>query len=343
MYNLANEFEEHFKRRLSEVKEFVAEPTQPRVHLKLGSAAPVKSGLKLKFGKGSSPTPTSTSARNTPGVTIDNEARERQKALVNAGVSGQIAPSEPPASRSTSHPGSVLQFNDMPNKGPAPSPPELVKMESQPSQFSSLQTTTLPNQEARTAKSMAMPPPLSRPLSSSPHTHLMPPHHATPAYVQAQSTPQFRLRSPGFPPLLAALHVRASDRLNPSKDWSIALKPSITKTHTSATLNLPPTHYSLTLVPKISPHMDDNSYRVWVVNNGNKMLQAPAHNPIVGNLASELGLEKPMVYDITLQLGIVNRVAVEVVHDVSNLGRGERNKGELEVERCDLYVNLLRA
>lgn len=80
-----------FKKRLAEAKKAVPEPQQ-KVKLKMPTAKspePAQPKIMLRVG-GQKPSPALTASASA-GITVDNEALERQKHLVRTGANGQAA------------------------------------------------------------------------------------------------------------------------------------------------------------------------------------------------------------------------------------------------------------
>ncbi|KAI7653837.1 Bromodomain-containing protein, partial [Hortaea werneckii] len=149
MYNLAEEFKDHFQSLLTEAKEKVNEPSGPRI--KLGGPKP-KVTLNLSQNR-DSPAPASTpapatasAAAPTPtpapskppasGVSVDSEALQRQKQMVaSAGTNGQrpttngsvrsssqvptIEPRQQSSAQSGTTPETAIKSEKVPSQSPA--------------------------------------------------------------------------------------------------------------------------------------------------------------------------------------------------------------------------------
>ncbi|KAG8624165.1 hypothetical protein KVT40_009141 [Elsinoe batatas] len=314
MFNLADEFKEHFLSRLSEVKAKVDEPQSTRIKL---NARPKQ---VLHLGSKSS----STSAAS-PGVTVDNEALERQRQLVRAGVNGHQTPQPPKAEsqalsdpRQTSTPPTAVKTE----KSAASPAPELARVAS-----------TGP--DVRASPQGSMPPPARVP-SGSPFPNATPlaPATYTPSLAPQTATfgETFARTKPLSEALLPKIHLSSHPQLNSAKPFKLDIPASPEYIQQSVTVMLPATQYALQATPTVSQQLSSGrQYKLFVTANGVRV--SPSIRPMVnGDLTN--GVEKKQVYDISLMPG-VNRIEIEIV---AVTGRG----GTLEVEKTTVFANLMR-
>ncbi|KAF4556057.1 Chromatin structure-remodeling complex subunit rsc4-like protein [Elsinoe fawcettii] len=314
MFNLAEEFKEHFLSRLAEVKSKVEEPQSTRIKL---NARP-KQVLHL----GAKPAPTAISS---PGVTVDNEALERQRRLVQAGVNGQQTPQPPKAdsqapsdTRQTSTPPATVKIE----KAVASPAPDLARVAGN-------------GPDARASPRNSMPPPARVPSGSPFPVAAVP---AAPTYTPSLA-PQtatfgetFARTKPISEALLPDIHLASHPQLNSAKPFKLDIPASPDYTQQSVTVMLPATQYALQASPTVSQQLSSGrQYKLFVTANGVRV--SPSIRPMVnGDLTN--GVEKKQVYDISLMAG-VNRIEVEIV---AVTGRG----GTLDVEKTTVFANLMR-
>jgi hypothetical protein len=288
------------------------------MRLKLGGPKP-KVTLNLTQHRGSP----------APGVTVDNEALQRQKQAVAAGVNGQGRPPtvngavrtiEPRPQSSTGHAGSpsatAVKTEKLATQSPAPNdiaPP--------------LQ---------RSASNGMMPPPAMRPpsgtsspfgppqaLSGAPHSSY---HFTAPSLLPAIPTRQYPLEAALLPLVTIATHPHLSGIPKP---FRLEIPPHSTLSHQSSTITLPPTHYFLQISPTISKQLSmGRPYKMFVTVNGTRLTQRDTQ------FHADTG-RRSHVYEGSLAQG-VNRIEVEVV--ASKL---EEAKG-LDVEKVTVYANLMK-
>jgi hypothetical protein len=186
-----------FKQKIALARSQVEQPPQPTLKLKLGSAAP-KQSIKLKFGGNKAspgaPSPRGTPGvdRNTPGVIVHNEALERQREMVAAGMNGGRPPSAPgvtPGSRNPfvdSRSGSastpIPALNAHASAATPPAQTNGVKSEVQAGQSPAL-SAIRPGSAASSQPAPSTMAPVAgltpRPASGSPHPQLQPPLYPT--------------------------------------------------------------------------------------------------------------------------------------------------------------------
>ena len=202
-----NFLQSYFNKRMNEAKEAVAEPSQPKVKLRLPAKTPEPPPkITLRFGQ-------KPASENVNGVTIDNEALKRQQDLVKAGTSGSVSttngdPSKSPGKNSHSlslmaSQTSVLNHLVQDRRsGSAASPPTSngIKSELQHTQSPALPAITMrhgsstSNEGAQSPQntSTAMPPP----ASVNPRVSPLPPGYVPHNYHQSNPLDS-RLRQPG--------------------------------------------------------------------------------------------------------------------------------------------------
>ncbi|EME44106.1 hypothetical protein DOTSEDRAFT_71790 [Dothistroma septosporum NZE10] len=329
MYKLAGELEEHFKSRLAEAKEKVEEPALTRIKLggpKPPQAAP-KSGITLNLAH----------HRNspTPGVSVDNEALARQRAMVSAGVNGQQQTQSQPApqvngmARSTSQ----LSHTDAPrplSNGHAMSPPAAaVKYEN----MSTLSPGPAPSTAAPATHHITngmMPPPVMRPTSNSPypttqgHPGVTSYHYTAPALLPPTPIRPY----PASGALLPVVRISTHPQLS-KVQYREKILPHPTLSHQSTTITLPSTHYWLQIAPTISRELSmGRAYKVFVSVNGSRMTQRDTQYQTGDGTRTH-------VYEGSLASG-VNRIEVEVVAAKPNEEKG------LDIEKVTVFANLTR-
>ncbi|RMY14927.1 hypothetical protein D0868_01181 [Hortaea werneckii] len=347
MYNLADEFKDHFQSLLTEAKEKVNEPSGPRI--KLGGPKP-KVTLNLSQNRDSpapastpAPAPASASAPTpTPapapakapasGVSVDSEALQRQKQMVaSAGTNGQ-RPTTNGSARSSSQVSTIEPRQQ--SSAQSGTPPETaIKSEKVPSQSPALASAAPAVQPPQT--NGTMPPPSMRPPSGSPYP--IPSSLATSYNYTAPSLlPPTALRSyPVEAALLPAVTVSTHPQLNLPKRFTMSLGPHPTLSQQSTTITLPPTHYYLQIAPTISKQLSmGRPYKMFVTLNSTRLNQRDTQ------FHSDTG-KRTHVYEGSLVQG-VNRIEVEVAASKQEGEKEDGRKEGLDVEKVTWLVNLLR-
>ncbi|KAK3621564.1 hypothetical protein LTR56_022739 [Elasticomyces elasticus] len=325
MYNLANDFKEHFQTLLSEARQKVDEPSAaggPRI--KLGGPKP-KVTLNLSQHRNSPAPPPSTSAA---GVHVDPEALARQKLAVANGVNGQhVARPQSNGVVGRSTEGLRPQSN---NGGFAGSPP-VIKSESS---FGRSYHAVPPG-----TNGMMPPPPSSsiRPPTSSgsPHPSSLLPSISSYTYTAPGALPPIPMRRyPLEQALLPVVTIATHPQLPVPTAFSIAIPPHPTLAQQSTTITLPDTHYSLQICPTISRELSTGrAYKIFVTLNGVRLNQRDTR------FLADTG-RRTHVYEGSLMQG-VNRVEVEVV--ASREDGGVEGRGDLlDVEKVTVYAHLMR-
>ncbi|TKA23010.1 hypothetical protein B0A50_07228 [Salinomyces thailandicus] len=333
MYILAEEFKEHCQTLLAEAREKVEEPSGPRI--KLGGPKP-KVTLNLTQGRNSpvpapapGPAPAPAPAP-TAGVTIDNEALQRQRQMVAAaGSNGQ----RPIANGSARPPSQVQTTAPRPQSSAhSGSPPgTAVKAEKLPSQSPALQNAAPAVQPPTNGM---MPPPSMRPPSASPFPSQAPPSNSQP-YTAPSLLPPTALRPyPLEAALLPAVTISTHPQLSISKPFRMNISPHRTLSQQSSTITLPSTHYFLQIAPTISKQLSmGRPYKMFVTLNGTRLNQRDTQ------FHSDTG-KRTHVYEGSLAQG-VNRIEVEVAASKEG-SRDDGRKEGLDVEKVTVYANLMR-
>ena len=344
IFNLATEFEEYFNERLALAKQQVEGPQQqPKITLK-GRPKPV-----LHLGAKPSPAPLST-----PGVSVDNDALARQKQAVQAGINGNQSTTTPVPHRPSIPPS--RSASQIPSATPAkkaqshqPSSPALttapVKAEKPVVPSPALATPRLPSvvpvvpevKQPSQPTAASMPPPAPRLPSGSPlpaQTVVQTNH--VPLYLPAPTTfmDNFSRTKPVADALMPNLTLTTHPQLALSKPFRMDILPAPKFTHQSTTVQLPPTHYSLHVVPTVSPVvLSGRQYKLFVTVNGLRLMATSKPFPLNGDINGATGPRQ--VYEANLLHG-VNRIEVEIV-------AVNRMTGLLETEKSSIYAHLMRA
>ncbi|KAF2806063.1 Bromodomain-containing protein [Mytilinidion resinicola] len=371
IFNLAVEFEEIFRQRLAEAKSKVEEPPQPK--LKINMSAPKQQSIKLRIGglKGSpapgTPTPDTPAGRSsgTPGVIVDSGALERQRSHVQASMNGQRPTSSETPSQiqgprnpfggGRSGSGSIPPLSGDASYGAAASPGlNGVKTETYHAQSPALDSIRL-SSAAPEVQNLRLGVPVHTPLGGS---VMPPPQHITPRPASGSPLPYPHMgQSVGYnpqnyttqPPPVFENHARAagkvgSDALLPSiqlnthpllsqhKPWSHFIPASRDSTQQSLTLTLPAAYHYLQVVPHIPVATTSRLYRLFVTVNNTRMLEVTRQDG-----QKEKG--RP-VFEAKLVQG-VNRIEVEAVAEKEKEKKSD-GKGEVEGEKCTIFVHLMR-
>ncbi|GAB7346330.1 hypothetical protein MBLNU457_5047t1 [Dothideomycetes sp. NU457] len=310
MYNLAGEFEEHFKSRLAAAKAAVEEPSGPRLKL---NARPRPT---LHLGAKGSPAPSSTL-----GVSTDSGALARQKQTTSVGPNGQQTPQATPSQGPVA---ADVKQSEAPE----------IKTEvvaASPALNTARPASVVPDVKQASVPPISMPPPSAVPAS----TYVPQPVASTvPTYNPAPVTfmDNFSRTKPVSEALLSNLQISTHPQLNAPKPFSLDIPPSPDFTNQSLTVMLPASQYYLQLKPTVSNALSSGrQYKLFVMINGQRVnaSKKPVMNGDVGSTA-----ERKSVYDISLSPG-VNRIEVEIA---AVTGRG----GTLEIEKLNVLVNLMR-
>ncbi|KAK8164438.1 Bromodomain-containing protein [Phyllosticta citrichinensis] len=344
IFNLAGEFEEHFKQRLEDAKEKIKEPAKTTLRLNMNAQQQKPSGIKLRLGGNkSSPAPPSAPdtpvvgrRRATPNVIVDNDALERQKRLVNAGLYEQRPSSSGGQGASTGRSGSAAS--------PAPNG---VKSETQPGQSPALETirpsSTAPDSRPSTSQPTAsMPPPNSatpRPPSVSPYTNGHVPMQQSHSYTGGPYHPPNGLdnkyRQPGnsaADALLPNITINTHPQLNVARPFKFNIPASPKLTEQSVTVSLPGTHTSIQIQPHVPVALTQRPWRIFVSVNNTRINQ-------VTNLETRGEKGRP-VYESRMQPG-VNRIEIEVIAATASVAGKPKSEG-VDLEKCIIFVNLMR-
>ncbi|EME79415.1 uncharacterized protein MYCFIDRAFT_90064 [Pseudocercospora fijiensis CIRAD86] len=327
MYQLANEFEAYFKSRLAEAKEKVEEPASTRLRLG-GPKPPQKTGITLNLSQ--------HRGSPTPGVSVDNEALARQRAMVQAGANGHQAQQRP-----TPTTNGVVKPSPQPTAPDAPRPPSSAQLPAPPGgafRNEKMSTMSPAPQQALPAHPLTngmMPPPLMRPPSGSPFPAGMAAHAPSYHYAPPHALPQTALRNyPASQALLPVVKLSTHPQLrNITTPYSLDITPHATLSHQSTTITLPSTHYYLSIAPTISRELAvGRAYKLFVSVNGTRLTQRDTQ------FHADTG-KRTHVYEGSLAQG-VNRIEIECA--AAKIGENGDGKG-LDVEKVTVFANLLRA
>lgn len=348
---------------------------KPSIKLRFG-------GQKASPAPSSAPDTPAGRSSGTPGVIVDSGALERQQRHVQAGMNGQRpsssgTPSQTPASRNPfggSRPSSASIppiGQDRDQSVAAVSPPAAVngvKSESQATQSPALnsirlssgvpenpkesQRLSVPAQVPQLAGS-AMPPPQNstpRPTSGSPHPN--PPaghysgtqgHHPQSYYAPQPAGFETYRRVPGktaADSLIPTINLSTHPMLNLPHPLNFTIPASKDVTQQSLTITLPSTHHYLQIVPYVPVALTGRLYRLFVTVNNTRMLEIT--RPVNGAQGGEGVKEKGRpLFEGKLNPG-VNRIEVEAIAEVPAKKGGKKEGGEVEGEKCTIFVHLMR-
>jgi hypothetical protein len=136
---------------------------------------------------------------------------------------------------------------------------------------------------------------------------------------------------------------------NGAKPFSTTIPAHKLKTTQSVTINLPPSHSSLQIVPHIPVAFSNRAYRLFYQLNGksySESLRPPPSASMNGSSPSyDSGKKKgEPLYEAKLVAG-VNRIEFEVVAEKDRKGKPDSKdpKELIDVEKCTIFVNLMRA
>lgn len=186
---------------------------------------------------------------------------------------------------------------------------------------------------------MMPPPPSTRAPSGSPfptqqpHQQQQPPINSY-TYATPSLLPPTALRAyPATSALLPAVTLSTHPHLKLPHPLSLTIPPHASLSHHSTTLTLPATHYFLQIALTISKELaSGRPYKLFVTVNGTRLTQRDT----IG--LADTG-RRMHVYEGSLAQG-VNRVEVEVA--AARLGAAGPEERGLDVEKCVVFVNLLR-
>ncbi|KAF2281207.1 Bromodomain-containing protein [Westerdykella ornata] len=373
IYDLSVQLEKMFKEKLANAKAKVEEPPQPKLKINM-SAAPAavpKQQLKLKLRQSPVSGAESPAVRSsaTPGVTIDNDALLRQQRHVQDSMNAQRG-SQPPSSKAqtplASAPPSVPRSTSTyPPSGSPPATNGIKNDVGSPALSSIRQASTVsdgqrPSVPAQTPHP-SMPPPqmVSRPASGSPHPNGLvgqqpggypgqyhpPTHYAPPVTAQPGAFRKTPLKNTSEA-LIPKITITTAPSLNLPKPFKTVVQANKYRTVQSVTLNLPPSHSHLQIVPYLPVALDGRPYRTFYIVNGKqysetpRMLAAPAVNGAPTSYEGGKKKGEPL-YDAKLLPG-VNRIEIEVIAEKKGKVDSKDPKDQVEIEKCLIFVNLMR-
>ncbi|KAF2118178.1 Bromodomain-containing protein [Lophiotrema nucula] len=373
IYNLSIELEELFKERLEVARAKVAEPPQPKLKLNMSAAPKQQLKLKLRQSPGSEAQTPDSRGSATPGIVIDRDALLRQQRHVQEGVNGTRG-SRPSSSGKPQTPSATNPFTG-PRGASVAIPPvgavqpviNGVKTDVQSPALSSIRAASTASDGQRLsvpAQAPVMPPPVSRPASGSPHPsgpigqqagypQYQPP---VPHYVPPPVSHFEHFRKVPLKSLDEALIPKITLSTNPvlaiPKPFSIEIPADKRKTTYSVTVNLPHSHHYLNIVPYVPVALTNRLYRVFVNINGSKAYERNANAVTAGiNGANGIGIppgggmkKGEPLYEAKLAAG-VNRIEIEAIAERKSKpeGKDKDPKDQVDIEKCTIFVNLLRS
>ncbi|KAF2750793.1 Bromodomain-containing protein [Sporormia fimetaria CBS 119925] len=369
LYNLSVELEEMFKEQLAAAKAKVEEPPQPKLKINMSTAAPLpqpKQQLKLRLRQSPSSEAHTPRARSsaTPGVIVDNDALLRQQRHVHDGLNGS---SEKPQTPQASGRTPSVSIAPQPSRLGAASPAAAngIKNDVPSPALSSVRPATMVS-DGRTSVSgqtphpMAPPQTVSRPASGSPHPNgvLAPqpaaynPYHTPPNHYVPPTNPQAGVFRPSplknlNDALIPKVTITTAPTLNLPKPFTMTIPAHKQKMVQSITINLPPSHSHLQITPYLPVALDGRPWRSFYTLNGKLYSESLRTYPSQGVNGVAPGYEQGRkkgepLYDAKLQPG-VNRVEVEVIAEKKGKHESKDPKEAVEIERCVIFVNLMRA
>jgi hypothetical protein len=121
------------------------------------------------------------------------------------------------------------------------------------------------------------------------------------------------------------------------------------KTSQSITINLPPSHSYLHIVPYLPVAFDGRPWRSFYSLNGKQFYESSRMPVTAGINGASAGYEggkkkgEPL-YEAKLSPG-VNRIEVEVIAEKDKKGKPESKdpKEQVEIEKCTIFANLMKA
>ncbi|KAI9880143.1 MAG: hypothetical protein M1830_005172 [Pleopsidium flavum] len=380
---LAGQVETFFRRRLAEARKVVSEPPQQKVKLKMSAAKspePMQPKITLRVG-GQKSSPALT-PNTSAGLTVDNEALQRQKDLVKAGANGQgTSTAEVASSRAGSrNPFGAIQSGSASTPVPSlghpsldinrsssaasPSPSAIgVKSEVQLGQSPALgavqarRSSNGSNEAPQTPHlaASAMPPPPSvtpHPPSGSPHPQGQS-HTSYTAHHATTNAFDSRWRQPGKGWLLtidmtseALIELDASDAL--ISNLSISTHPGLKIDH-HFHLDVPPS--STQSQQSITINLPSTHYYLRVVPTiAHNLSHRPSKLFVTANVQRlnptpqrpEEADPRQPLYETKVFPG-VNRIEVEMI---AGPPRGAPKSGagqDVELEKITIFANVLKA
>jgi len=151
--------------------------------------------------------------------------------------------------------------------------------------------------------------------------------------------------------LLPKVVLSTHPALNLPKPFSVDIFAHKEKTVHSVTLNLPPTHSYIQIIPHIPVALTSRAYRLFVNVNANKILEVN-RTPVTAGIngtgidsRSESGkIRGEPVFETKLMQG-VNRIEIHIIAEKERkVGKPEPKepKDAIELEKCNIYVNVMK-
>lgn len=132
---------------------------------------------------------------------------------------------------------------------------------------------------------------------------------------------------------MSKINITTHPMLKIGRPFQLEIPPSAQLTQQSITINLPPKHTYLRVIPTVSGNLHNRQSKMFVTANGQRLNALP---PVPG----QSDANKP-IYDVRLMSG-VNRIEIEMVagplRGTPKIGSGQ----DVDYEKTSLFVNLLR-
>jgi hypothetical protein len=132
--------------------------------------------------------------------------------------------------------------------------------------------------------------------------------------------------------ILPSLTFATHPALSLSKPMNLTIPAHPRNTQQSVTVTVPSTHYYFQITPHVPVGLTNRPYRLFVTVNGQRVSEYTKPG-------TERIKDRPL-FEARLERGMVNRIEVEVLAGKANATKG--GKEEVELEKCTLYVHVLR-
>lgn len=121
--------------------------------------------------------------------------------------------------------------------------------------------------------------------------------------------------------------------LNIPRHFRMDVRPSASLTQQSITVNLPPTHYYMQIVPMIAPSVLSRQHKLFVTAASTRL------HPLPKLAGGAVDAAEPL-FDARLLPG-VNRIEIELI---AALPKGAKpvNGQDVELEKVTIFANLMR-
>lgn len=132
--------------------------------------------------------------------------------------------------------------------------------------------------------------------------------------------------------MITNLSIATHPGLNIIRHFHMDIPPSATLAQQSVTINLPATHYYLQLKPSIASSMMQRQHKLFVTAGTTRLHAMPT---IPGHPVEP----RNPLFEARLHPG-VNRIEIEII---AAFPKGSISTREVEIEKVNLYVNLMKA